>query len=373
MKMKKSISGCLALLLILTPLGGCGSSAEDQNSNNGQPVKKEETGVGRQDTPETSSGSKEVTVYAAFPDYELPTYFNAFEKDTGIKVNYVRLSAGEMLSRVEAEKDNPNASVMYGGGTDAYIAATEQGLLEQYQSSELENVNDQYKDPEGYYNPISYGVITFACNKEWFEENNMEYPTSWQDLLKPEFKDQISVSHPATAGTGYAFLATVIMLMGEEEGWDYLQKLNENVRQYTRAGTAPCSEVGLGEAAIGITYAQGALSTASEGYPIELSYPKEGTQCEITGVALIKNGKEEEQENARLLIDWLISKRGQELYIDSNSFRSPVNITANATEGLPKIEEITLVDYDVKWAADNRESLNTKFTELINNAEDLIE
>jgi len=356
-------------------LVGCGSSAsgtsggETDTDTSGS----EETKEAAEISDSSGSGSKEVTVYAAFPDYELPTYFNAFEKDTGIKVNYVRLSAGEMLSRVEAEKDNPNASVMYGGATDIYIAANEQGLLEPYQSSELENVPDQYKDPDGVYNPVSYGVIAFVCNKEWFEENNMEYPTSWQDLLAPEYKDQISTSHPATAGTGYAVLASIMMLMGEEEGWSYLQKLNENIRQYTRAGAAPSTEVGLGEAAVGITYAQGALSVASEGYPLELSYPAEGTQCEVGAVALIKNGITGEEENARLLIDWLISKRGQELYIDSNSFRNPVNVTANATEGLPNPDELKLIEYDSKWAADNMESLIEKFADLINGAEDLKE
>lgn len=337
----------LAIAMLITMLGGCASSAT------------------------ASSGPKEVTVYAAFPDYELPTYFNAFEKETGIKVNYVRLSTGEMLARIEAEKNNPNASVMYGGGIDNYYAADRQGLLEPYQSPELNNVPDQYKDAKKVYNPISYGVIAFVCNKEWFEGKNMPYPTSWQDLLKPEFKGQISISHPATAGTGYACLATVIQLMGEDEGWVYYQKLSKNVRQWTRAGTAPASEVGLGEAAIGIVYAHGALAVASEGYPLVLSYPKEGTSCEIAAVALIKKGIAGEEENARRLVDFLISKRGQELYIDSKSYRSPVNVTAKATPGLPTSENLVLIDYDFQWAAENMERLNEKFIKMINDTKNL--
>jgi len=78
----------------------------------------------------------QLTVYTALPDSEVPVYFNAFEKDTGIKVNYIRLSAGEILARLQAEKNNPQASVFHGGSTDNFIAAIDMGLLDKYVSPE---------------------------------------------------------------------------------------------------------------------------------------------------------------------------------------------------------------------------------------------
>ena len=62
-----------------------------------------------------------LTIYTALPDGEWPYYINAFQKETGITVNCLRLSAGEMVTRVVAEKDNPQASVMFGGSSDNYI------------------------------------------------------------------------------------------------------------------------------------------------------------------------------------------------------------------------------------------------------------
>ena len=114
-------------------------------------------------------------------------YFNAFEEATGIKVNALRLSAGEMLTRVAAEKDNPQASLMFGGSTDNYIAASNQGLLEAYQSPELSNTPENYLDPDGVWNPIYVGAIAFACNKDWFADKGYDYPTSWDDLLDPKY------------------------------------------------------------------------------------------------------------------------------------------------------------------------------------------
>lgn len=320
------------------------------------------------ETTAAPSGSKELTLYTAMPEDEIPVYFNSFEKDTGIKVNYVRLSAGEMVTRVEAEKANPNASMMFGGSSDTYIAAAKNSLLTPYQSAEIAKIPDQYKDKEGNWNPIYVGAISFACNSDWFKENNLEYPKSWDDLLKPEFKDQISMAHPSTSGTSYTVLSTLVQLKGEDEAFKYLEQLNDNVRQYTKAGSAPPMEVGLGEAAIAITFSHDAMKPAVEGYPVEVVFPDDGTGFEVGAAALIANGPADEVENAKLFIDWLMSERGQECYIESKSNRLPVNTNAKVTEGLISLNDLNVIEYDAVWAGQNRERLIERFKEEIDSA-----
>lgn len=136
--MKKSTKRVLAMVLaavMLLALAACGGGGGDT----AQQPPADSGGGSNAAEPAAPSGSKELTVYTAFPEAEVVYYFNEFEKETGIKVNYIRLSAGEMLTRVEAEKENPQATLMFGGSTDNYIAAVEKGLLEPYQSSELGN------------------------------------------------------------------------------------------------------------------------------------------------------------------------------------------------------------------------------------------
>lgn len=366
MKLRRIIALAMVQVLALTTLAACGGKTETPATDGASG----QTSTSAQTNEKPAYG--ELTVYSAMPDVELPTYFNAFEADTGIKVNYVRLSAGEMMARVAAEKDNPQASIMHGGPSDTYIAAYQEGLLEAYQSPELANIPEQYKDPDGVWNPIYVGAISFACNKDWFEENKLEYPTSWEDLTKPEFKGQISMAHPSTSGTSYTILATIVQMYGDD-AWDYMKRLNENVRQYTKSGAAPSMEVGLGEAAIAITFAQDGLKPAMEGYPVELSFPKEGTGFEVGAVALIKNGFPEEQENAKLFIDWMMSVRGQELYIDSASNRLPVNVNAKYTDGLVSLEDLNIIDYDAEWAGTHKTELVEKFNEVVDNAANLKE
>ena len=188
---KRLFALLLTLAMTLGMLTACGGGNSDTSSE----------GDGGE-----SSGSNELTVYTAFPEAEVAYYFNAFEEATGIKVNALRLSAGEMLTRVAAEKDNPQASLMFGGSTDNYIAASSQGLLEAYQSPELSNTPENYLDPDGVWNPIYVGAIAFACNKDWFADKGYDYPTSWDDLLDPKYQDMIIMAHPATSGTAYTCL-----------------------------------------------------------------------------------------------------------------------------------------------------------------------
>ena len=322
---KRLFALLLTLAMTLGMLTACGGGNSDTSSE----------GDGGE-----SSGSNELTVYTAFPEAEVAYYFNAFEEATGIKVNALRLSAGEMLTRVAAEKDNPQASLMFGGSTDNYIAASNQGLLEAYQSPELSNTPENYLDPDGVWNPIYVGAIAFACNKDWFADKGYDYPTSWDDLLDPKYQDMIIMAHPATSGTAYTVLATLIQLKGEDAVWDYLKELDKNMSQYTKSGSAAPNGVALGEAAIALTFSHDGLQPTTEGYPIELSFPTDGTGYEVGAMALIKGGPADEQENAKKFIDFMCSAEGQNLYAENNSFRVPTNSQATPAEGLVTLDSV---------------------------------
>ena len=313
----------------------------------------------------------QLTIYTGLPEAEVPTYLGAFERDTGIKINYVRLSAGEMLTRIQTEAANPNASVMHAVSSESFMQASSEGLLEPYQSPELANVADKYKDPKGVWNPYYMGALAIAINRDWFERNKIEPPTSWKDLLDEKYKGQIAMAHPTTSGTSYSVVAMFVQMWGEDEAFKYLEKLNGNIRQYTKAGSAAPMQVALGEAAIALTYAHDALKPAEEGYPVEVVFPTDGTGFEVGGIALIKGGFEKEQENARKFIDWCLSVAGQEALIESKSNRLPINSKAKATEGLKTIEQINVIDYDAVWAAENRKRLTEKFLGLVDNATSL--
>ena len=167
MKQKRLLALLLALVMVIG-LTACGGGDDEASSGGG------ETSGGE------SSGSNELTVYTAFPEAEVAYYFNAFEEATGIKVNALRLSAGEMLTRVAAEKDNPQAALMFGGSTDNYIAASNQGLLEAYQSPELSNTPPSPSPATGTGSPTRAMSIPPAGTICWIPSMR-----TWSSWLTP--------------------------------------------------------------------------------------------------------------------------------------------------------------------------------------------
>ncbi|TDT68016.1 iron(III) transport system substrate-binding protein [Hypnocyclicus thermotrophus] len=304
---------------------------------------------------------KTLTIYAGLMEDHAMAAVKQFEKETGIKTNFVRMSSGETLARIRAEKDNMTASIWYGGPADAFIAAKQEGLLEAYKSPNAEIIPDKFKDKDGYWTGIYIGYLGFVMDREWFEEKGYDYPKSWQDLLKPEFKGEIVTAHPGSSGTAYTMLSTVIQLMGEEKGLEYMKKLNGQIRQYTKSGTAPGRMVGLKEIPIGITFLHDAIKYRLEGFKnIEIAAPAEGTGYEIGAVAVLKNGPD--MEAAKKFVDWALTKKAQELGQKVGSYQFLTNPNANPPKEAMVLKNTKLIDYDFSWAGKNRGKLVEKFS-----------
>ena len=152
-------------------------------------------------------------------------------------------------------------------------------------------------------------------------------------------------------------------LKGEEEGFKYLQKFNEQVRQYTKSGSAPGRMVGMGEAPIALGFLHDAIKYQEEGYTdIIFTAAEEGTGYEIGAVGIIKGGPD--QEAARMFVDWALSKEAQELGKTVGSFQFLTNSDATPPEQALSLKETKLIDYDFQWAGDNRSVFLERFMEL---------
>ena len=302
-------------------------------------------------------------MYTALDPNEAKVYLDAFIKDTKINVEWVRLSAGELLTRLKAESKNPQVSVWFGGPSTEFIAGKKEGLLAPYNSPVgAPFLKGNLKDSQDYWSGFYFGAIGFGNNTNWFEKNKVPFPTSWQDLLRPEFKANISIAYPYTSGTAFTTLATLVQIMGEDKAFDYWKKLDANIHHYNTSGSACITQAGLGEIAIGIAFSHDILAKGtSAGYPIKGSFPGEGTGYEIGGLALIKGGPE--LELGKKFIDWCLSKRAQELM--KIWFRIPLNPQAEIAPGATKASEVKLINYDDEWAGNNNKRLIEKWRQMI--------
>ncbi|AOT72103.1 ABC transporter substrate-binding protein [Geosporobacter ferrireducens] len=308
--------------------------------------------------------SKVLHIYAGLYEDHAIKAIEAFEKETGIKVKYVRLSAGEILQRLQKEKDNPRASIWFGGPVDTFIQAKQEGLLTPYLSPNRQKIDDMFKDEEGYWTGIYAGPLAIVSNRLWLQQNGLSVPKSWEELLQSEFKWMIAMPNPNTSGTGYTILATLIQLYGEEEAFDYFRKLHEQIGWYTTSGSTSGRLVGAGDMGVAILFAQDAVKFFKEGFnQIVISFPKEGTGYEIGAVAMIHNGPETEE--AQKFIDWILTKQAQELGKQVGNYHLLTNREAvSPAEAFP-LSELNVVEYDHEWAGLNRQNILERWNRII--------
>lgn len=294
-----------------------------------------------------------------------------FEAKYGITVNYVRMSSGEALARIQAEKDNPQFDIWWGGPIDSFVAAKQAGVLEAYDSPNYKNLIDpvKYKDPDNYWVGIYVGSLGFATNTNWLAQNpGVEPPRSWDDLLRPEFRRQVMVAHPSTSGTSYTAVATVLQIRGDQAGWEYLQKYAGQIAQYTKSGAAPAKFVGQGEAAVAIVFSHDIVHEIdNNNMPLVLTFPQEGTGYEIGGMAIIKGAKH--MDAAQKWFDWAISAEAQALGPKYRAYQAP---TVKGVElSHPELLQVNLINYDFQWAGSNKAAIVDKYTNEIAAADNL--
>lgn len=309
--------------------------------------------------------SGEITVACTVDEVLCAAWADAFEADSGVTTNYVRLSSGEAVARFQAAGDNPEFDVWHAGPVDGFIAATEAGVLEAYESPSAEDLSDEVTDPDNMWNGVYLGALGFCSNTDRTEELGVDVPQSWQDLLAPELQGEIMMAHPSTSGTAFTALWTQVeRLGGQDEALAYMRELNQNMLQYTRSGSAPAQSAGRGEVAVSIVFSHDCVSLQEEGFDnLEVSFPEEGTGYEIGGVALLAGSQN--KDAAQAYVDWALTPAAQNLGPENNAFQVLTHPDATVDERMVELSDITLVDYDFVEAGQNRSDLTSRFDEEI--------
>ncbi|GAM73746.1 ferric iron ABC transporter [Vibrio ishigakensis] len=270
----------------------------------------------------------EVTVYTAFETDILAKYKNAFEQaNPDVKIKWVRDSTGIMTAKLLAEKNNPQAEVVWGLAGSSMALLKEEGILKPYTPEGLENLNASLNDPQSsqawYGNDAFFNAVCF--NEAVAKQLDLPKPTSWEDLTSPVYQGHIAMPNPASSGTGYMQVSAWLQNMGEDKGWDYMADLHKNIAHYTHSGSKPCVQAGMGEVAIGISMASRGAKLKTQGAPLAVITP-EGIGWESEAVGLVKPS-----EAAQRVVDWSISKEANELYVEMYPVVGHKDVEATAT------------------------------------------
>ena len=271
-----------------------------------------------------------------------------FARSTGIKVNMSLKGSGEALAQLIAERANPKTDVWFGGTGDPHLQAAEQGLSLEYKSPVLPQLHawaQQQATQSGFKTVGIYsGPLGFGYNTELMAKKKLKVPQTWADLLNPAFKGEIQVANPASSGTAYTMVATLVQLMGEDKAFEYMKALHQNISQYTRSGTGPIKAAARGETTLSISFVHDGPGEAMQGFPIATITPSDGTGAEIGSMSLIKGARN--LEAAKKFYDWALSPAAQQFGAAAKQFQLPSNKNTPVDPRVPDFKKIKFINYD---------------------------
>ncbi len=303
----------------------------------------------------------ELTVYTAVEAEDLKRYAETFNQEhPDIKINWVRDSTGIITAKLLAEKNNPQADLIWGLAATSLLLMKSEGMLEAYAPAGVELLDPKFVDnsnPPAWVGMDAW-VAAVCYNTVEAGKLGLPVPTSWKDLTDPVYKDHLIMPNPNSSGTGFLDVSSWLQMFGEDGGWAFMDALHQNIARYTHSGSKPCKLAAAGEIPIGISFAFRGAKSKAAGAPLEIIVPSEGVGWDMEATAIMAGTAN--LEAAKTLVDWTITRTANEMYNTGYAVVAMPGV-AKPVEHFPEGLNEAMIDNDFEWAASNRKAILTEW------------
>ena len=326
--MKKELGLCLIVTVLLL-LGGC---AAGKNGPEYAPAEAEK-----------------LVIYTAHKEEVYKPIVREFERRTGIWVEVVCGGTNEMLERIDAEREAPQADVMFGGGVESLQSYSR--CFSPYEAAGSPAIHPGFSSEDHTWTPFSALPVVLIYNTKLVGKQTLR---GWRDLTRPEFQGRVAFADPEVSGSSFTALATWLTVSEkpQQEALEALARALDG-RQLEGSGDV-ITAVADGTCLAGITLEESAVKHMAAGLDISLVYPQEGTSCVPDGSALVSGAPH--RDNAERFLDFTLSYEVQSL-LPQRFYRRSVREDVVPGESLIPLEDIPMAEYDAAWASSHREEL----------------
>lgn len=296
-----------------------------------------------------------LVVYTSHKEEVYRPIIREFEERTGIWVELVTGGSNELLEQLRTEQLQPRADVMFGGGVETLESCRD--LFAHVQCADSDRISAALREPENAWTPFSALPVVLIYNTKLVDPADL---TGWEDLTRPEFRGEIAFADPTKSASSFTAVATVLQGCGGRLAAAIARNLAGE--QLDSSGQV-LTQVADGEKLVGVTLEETALQRIAAGDNLALVYPREGTSCVPDGTAVLLGAPH--RDNALKFLDFTLSRPVQEL-LGSRFYRRSVRQDVAVSPSLPGMKNLTLVDYDIPWAANSRTDILKKWGEDVN-------
>lgn len=339
--MKKRILAAMLAGAMVLSFTACG--AKEETAEEGAAGTQEESAEEMEDT---------LVVYSTHPEDLLEGLADAFTEETGVEVEFINLK-GELADRVRSEKENPQADIMFGGDAATYMLLQGEDCFEATSPSWAGEVEDAYKDADGYWFGTYRTPMVLFYNSEAMTAE--EAPKDWADLADSAYADQI-VTRDSLSSSMRSTICSLIAYNtaneSEDAAWSYIEALSANTKNFYNSGSMMFQAVGKGEASISMAVINDILTNRDDNeMPLEMVIPESGAVVITDCIAAIKDAPH--PNAAAAFVDFVGSEAGQILAANDYN-RMPVldSVLADCPEWMQT--EFTPLDVDWNVISENQ-------------------
>jgi iron(III) transport system substrate-binding protein len=287
--------------------------------------------------------------------------FEAFTRETGIEVEPVEAGSGVVFRRVASERERPLGDIVW--GVSRTLLRSNKALLAPYEFRNKDAVPAMFRDSDGLWLGTNVHLLVILQNTKLVPAD--AGPKSWEDLLDPKWKGKIAFTDPANSGSAYSNLTMLAQLWGNNDAaWDKVGRLLGNTKVLNRSSLV-FQGVGNGEFALGMSLEYAGYQWSSNGAPVKVIYPQDGTIAQMEGVAIIKGGPN--IENAKAFCDYVSRKDVREKILGfafRRAARGDLDL-AKLPGQMPQLTDVKLIDYDEDAWVDKRVETAQKIQDII--------
>jgi iron(III) transport system substrate-binding protein len=287
--------------------------------------------------------------------------FEAFTKETGIEVESVEAGSGVVFRRIASERERPLGDIVW--GVSRTLLRANKALLAPYAFKNKDAVPAMFRDPDDLWLGTNVHLLVILQNTKLIPSD--AGPKGWNDLLDPKWKGKVAFTDPANSGSAYSNLTMLAQLWGNNDAaWDKVGQLLANTKVLNRS-TLVFQGVGSGEFALGMSLEYAGYQWSSNGAPVKVIYPQDGTIAQMEGVAIIKGGPN--AENAKAFADYVSRKDIREKILGfafRRAARGDLDL-AKLPGQMPQLADVKLIDYDEDAWVEKRAETAQKIQDII--------
>lgn len=318
--------------------------------------KAEEAAPAETSSEENKDLSGSVTVYMPSPKGLNEKYVAAFEEETGVKVDLFEGTTGEILARLEAEKDNPVADVVVLASWSDGLAMKKEGGLESYDAKDSDKLYPEFLDADHQLFGTSASAVGVIYNTTVVEKLDAD----WAEFADEAYNGDIAMPDAEKSGSAKDFLAGYFS--ENKDDWATWEAVANNGLTIPGANKAALEAVTTGEKGIllaGVDY--NAYKSIADGEPLAIYYPKSGTVINPRPAMILKTAKN--MDNAKAFIDFLISDKAQELVANAYLLPGRSDITTDKRTNVADIPQFENIDWE--YMLENADDIAAKMNSLV--------